>query len=335
MLLDRVPPDAPSASVIKADALEPMAPDGGVPRAFRGFHHIMISTGGASPLEMARLRLSALDAALGSGGPASQQRPPGSPAWPLWLSDLTLVEGSERLVVGALDSAERGRAYVGEPRVFLGSWFPEPAAADGMWRETDLLIDSVRILLPASTSARETASRQLQYGALQSALETETALQMAAAWDPADRTIISTSLAMAGRLTVLAPSDLQRLPAGSAGALRKALRGGDLAVVPGEVATAAAWWTVARSGLVRAIVEPGGGMSGVGLKVTATRQGTFSGGRNPQKQGGGSGPEYLTLENEVAQKTVQATTKVASRVVDTFERCDPARAARLAKLLGR
>ncbi|OFW07805.1 MAG: hypothetical protein A3H96_24805 [Acidobacteria bacterium RIFCSPLOWO2_02_FULL_67_36] len=100
----------------------------------------------------------------------------------------------------------------------------------------------------------------MQYGALQSALETETALQLAAAWDPVNRTIVSTSLSTRGRLTVLAPSDVSRLPAGSAGALRSALTGGEMAVVPGEVATAKTWWTVGRSGFVRAIVEPGGGM---------------------------------------------------------------------------
>ena len=256
VLLDRVPPDARSASSISAGALRPLAPDGGVPRAMTGLHHVMISTGGSSSLDMARLRLSALDAT--------------SAAQPLWGCDLTLVEGSERLVVRALDSTERGRAYVDEPRVFLGSWFPDASGTDVESRETDLLIDSVRVLLPEPTSVREIADRQLQYGALESALETETTLRLAAGWDPADRAIVSTSLALGRQLTVLAPSDVERLPAGSAGALRKALRAGDLAVVSGDVAKATAWWTVARSGFVRAIMESGAGMSAI-VKTGANR----------------------------------------------------------------
>lgn len=66
-------------------------------------------------------------------------------------------------------------------------------------------------------------------------------------------------------------------------------------------------------------------------KVGPVLPGKGTGGRRQ----GNSGTEYMTLEEQVAQKTVQATSKVASGVVDTFERCDPARAAKLAKLLGR
>ena len=324
VLLDRGP----------SDALKPMAPHGAVPRALRGFHHLMISTGGTSPFDMARLRLSVLKGTLGSDGVATQQARPGSPAWPFWGSDLTLVEGSEQVVVRALDSTARGRAYVDEPRVFLGSWFPEPNSADGLSRETDLLIDSIRVLLPEPASAREMADRQLQYGVLESALETETTLRLAAAWDPAGRTVVSTSLAMSSRLTVLAPSDVERLPARSAGALRTALRGGELAVVPGDVAAATAWWTVARSGFVRAIVEPGAGMSTIIPPVTATRQGTFSGGKDSGKRGG-SGTEYTTINNEVAKKTTQAASRVGYSNASTFEGADPTKAAKLAKLLGR
>lgn len=292
----------------------------------------MISTGGTSPLDMARLRLSALEGTLSSGGAASPQQRPSSPASPFWGSDLTLVEGSERLVVQALDSMERGRAYVDEPRVFLGSWFLEPNTADGLSRETDLLIDSVRVLLPEPTSVRAMADRQLEYGALQSALETETTLRLAAAWDAAGRTVVSTSLAMGSHLTVLAPSDVQRLPAGSAGALRRALRGGDLVIVAGDVATATAWWTVARSGFVRAIVEPGAGMS----KVAPVQPGPGAGKRHPGQQGGnqnkGAG-EYIGVVRKVGEATKDAAAKGGRVIRDGFDRIDPAKAKLAAKLL--
>ena len=167
-----------------------------------------------------------------------------------------------------------GRAYVGEPRVFLASWFPEPAGLMGS-REKRLLIDSVGVLLPEPAHLSETVVRQLQYGALQSALETETALRMAAAWDPTDRIVFSTSLAMNTALTMLTPSDVTRLPAASAEALKSALRGGDLAIVPGQVSTATAWWTVARSGSIRAVVNPGAGASTIGPRVPGPRPPTI------------------------------------------------------------
>jgi hypothetical protein len=305
VLLDRVPPDARSASSVSADALKRLAPDGGLPRALRGFHHVMISTGGISPLDMARLRLSALDATAA--------------AQPLWGCDLTLVEGSERLVVRALDSTERGRAYVDEPRVFLGSWFPDATGTDLLSRETDLLIDSVRILLPEPTSVRNMADRQLQYGALESALETETTLRLAAAWDPADRTIVSTSLAMGSQLTVLAPSDVEHLPAGSAGALRKALRDADLAVVTGDVAKATAWWTVARSGFVRAIMESGAGMSTIirtgGNAYKVVRKAPAS-----KVKPRGHGNEYGTVTSEVQGAAEEGGEAVGEFFKDEFVR---------------
>jgi hypothetical protein len=327
VLLDRVRPAARSASAIGADALTPIEPGDGVPRAFTGFHHLMVSTGGTSPLEMARLRLAAIEATLQPDRAGTPHGGGHSPAWPLWASDLTLVEGSERLVVDAVDWTGGARAYVAEPRVFLGSWFPEAGDTVGLDRETDLLLDSIRILLPGAGSPREAAGKHLQYGALQSALETETALQLAAAWDPANRAIVSTSLAMGERLTVLASPDVEHLPAGSAGALATALRAGDLAVVPGDVSTARAWWTVAPSGFVRAIVEPGFGMSAIG-KVGPAGPGTGAGRRHPGQQRGGSGKgkEYTELVQEVAVKT--------ARTVDTFERFDASKAARIARLLG-
>jgi hypothetical protein len=303
VLLDRVPPDARSAPAISADALKPLARDGGIPRALRGFHHVMISTGGTSGLDMARQRLLALDAT--------------SAGQPLWGCDLTLVEGSERLVVHTVDSSERGRAYVDEPRVFLGSWFPDAIGTALVSRETDLLIDSVRTLLPEPRSVREVAERQLQYGVLESALETETTLQLAAAWDPVGRTVVSTSLATGGHLTVLVPSDVERMPAGSAGALRKALRAGELAVVPGDVAKAAAWWTVARSGFVRALMEPGAGMSGAGgIRPVGGGSGP---GNNPRQGGGGSSGQYAHMVKKAADMAKQVGQRGGKVIRDGFD----------------
>ena len=190
----------------------------------------------------------------------------------------------------------------------------------------------MRVLLPEPTSVREMAERQLQYGALQSALETEAGLRLAAAWDPADRTIVSTSLATGGNLTVLAPSDVQRLPAGSAGSLTKALRGGDLAVVPGDVATATAWWTVARPGFVRAIMETGAGMSklgGAGRRVVRKPPPTPVG---RQRHGGGN--EYGTVESTVEGVAEEGAEQVGYSVQSKFSDVSAAQIGKMKTMLG-
>ena len=188
-----------------------------------------------------------------------------------------------------------------------------------MSRETDLLIDSVRVLLPEPTSVREIGR---QAATVRGARVRPRDRDRRCDWPrPGTRPIERSSapaLRWAVSLTVLAPSDVERLPAGSAGALRKALRAGDLAVVPGDVAKAAAWWTVARSGFVRAIIEPGG------WHVEKSRQ--FSprikppqpspnlGGRGGQPQpqpkpkqgkGQGGGNDYLNAVDEVAVQTTK------------------------------
>ena len=178
------------------------------------------------------------------------------------------------------------------------------------------------------------AERQLQYGALQSALETEAGLRLAAAWDPADRTIVSTSLATGGNLTVLAPSDVQRLPAGSAGALRNALRAGDLVVVTGDVAKATAWWTVARSGFVRAIMETGAGMSkvggaGAGRKVVRKPPPTPVG---RQRHGGGN--EYGTVESTVEGVAEEGAEQVGYSVQSKFSDVSAAQIGKMKTMLG-
>jgi hypothetical protein len=137
---------------------------------------------------------------------------------------------------------------------------------------------------------------------------------------------------MSSHLTVLAPPDVQRLPAGSAGALRKALGGGELAVVPGDVATATAWWTVARSGFVRAIVEPGAGFT----KVGGVGAGTGTGKRHPGQQRGKQGgkDEYAGLVLENQSVATQGAKQLGYSSRSTFTNADPTKAKMLARLLG-
>lgn len=292
-----------------------------VERAFRGIHQIMISTGGANVLSMAKLRLEALDAAA-RDEEASLELP--SVLRTLWASDLPLVEGAERLIGPAVDFAGGARSYIAEPHVVVASWVPDTTSSD-LIRETDLLVDSVRVLPPDGESIRDAAARRFRYGLLQSALETETILRLAAAWDAADRTIITTSLSMGPPLTVFAPTDIGRLPDTTSPALVRALRGGETVVVPGEVARATAWWTVAASGFVRAILAPGtgGGKIGGGGRMPPVNPVGPMGKDKNQKSGSN---EYGEVDRNVGQNVKKGG--------DLFAQNDFKKTAQINKILG-
>jgi hypothetical protein len=116
-----------------------------------------------------------------------------------------------------------------------------------------------------------------------------------------------------GREVAIPASDVERLPAGSAGALRKALRAGDLAVVSGDVAKATAWWTVARSGFVRAIMESGAGMSAI-VKTGANRYKVVRKMPASKVKPRGHGNEYGTVTSEV-EGAAEEGGEVAGRFV--------------------
>ncbi len=106
---------------------------------------------------------------------------------------------------------------------------------------------------PAAVSAR-----QVWYGVLESALEAEFIRDTTAALDPTSRNVLGASHAMDQPLTVLTSADAGSLPVSAAPALVDALGNGLMAVVPGDPATAPAWWTVSPdTGATRAILAPG------------------------------------------------------------------------------
>jgi hypothetical protein len=144
---------------------------------------------------------------------------------------------------------------------------------DALAFATDLLIDSVALLPTGQAEPGEAARRQLWYGTLQTALETEFALGHAALLDPTDRVNTGASLAGAGTPTLLRPEDAGTLPDGTSPALRRALAGGSLVVVPGDPAASPTWWTIdPATGATRSILDPGlGGVVPVGLPDRALR----------------------------------------------------------------
>lgn len=268
VLLDRAPATERLAGTIDAAALEPW-PEGRSPTAFGGLHHVLASTGGASP------RAHAIARAYAAHFAATELRAEDAATsyalddlmLPLAVADRTLVLASERAVVDGL-AAEGVRAFVGRPRVYLTSLLPYPEVPNGTARVIDLALDDVAIAAPTDAPAGTAARHRLWYGVLQTALETELTLQAARALDPTTATVDSVSLAMPGAaLRVVTTEDP---PSAPGPALRRALDDGHLAVLVGD---AARFWTVdPESGATRSVFEPGVriGFTGGGNGVNAS-----------------------------------------------------------------
>ena len=263
-LFDRVAPGDREAGVIMTELLEPL-PEDGVPTALAALHHVMVSTGGANLREHAVARAFAVNFAgnellEGSAG----DYPLGDLLLPLAVADQAVVVASERTVVDGLRSDDV-RAYIGRPRVFLSSLEPLAREAGATGMTIDLALDGVSFSSPSGEALAVTDGHawQLWYGALQSALETEVTLARSRAVDPVTARLMSVSLAMSeaqeqGRsLEVMTPAAAESV-AGSAAALRAALRAGDLAVVVGDAARGGGFWAIDQTtGATRSVMEPG------------------------------------------------------------------------------
>ena len=272
LLYDRAPPQARAAGEVVADDLEPL-PEQGAPSAFGALHHVMISTGGASPREHAIARAFAANFAaneLRSAEDAASAYGLADLLLPLSVADQTLVVASERAIVAGM-SSDGARAFVAGPRVFLASLLPFPELPGGTARLIDLALDGVDVALAPGAAPDAAARHRLWYGALQTALETEATLQAARAVDPDTATLDGVSLAMAGaELRVVGPSDLA---SAEGPALREALGDGDLAVLVGDPAR---FWAIdPASGATRSVLEPG------------VRVGFIGGGNYVNSSGGG------------------------------------------------
>lgn len=271
VLLDRASAAPRLAGAVDAASLEPL-PESGPPTAFGGLHHLLISTGGASPRAHAIARAFAASFAATEllSDDAGSTYPLGDLLLPLVVADQTLVVAAERAIVDGL-AADGVRAFVGRPRVYLASLLPfpdVPDAPDATARVIDLALDGVEVAVAADAPSDTAARHRLWYGALQTALETEATLQAARALDPETATVDSVSLAMAGAaLRVVEPADLT---GADGSALHGALAAGQVAVLVND---ATRFWTVdPASGATRSVFEPGlrVGFSGGGNGVNAT-----------------------------------------------------------------
>ena len=269
ILLDRVPEEVRGADHIDAAQLRPLLEDDAGPYVMGQFHHLMVSTGGADRRDHALERSLSADFI---GRVLEREDLWDAYAlpdllWPVATADDALVVASEAALVPALEADGAFRAYVARPRVTIATLGRDSVRQDALAFATDLLMDSVALLPTAQAEPGEAARRQLWYGTLQTALETQFALGHAALLDPTDRVNTGASLAGAGTPTLLRPEDAGTLPDGTSPALRRALDGGSLVVVPGDPAASLTWWTIdPATGATRSILDPGlGGVVPVGL----------------------------------------------------------------------
>ena len=259
ILLDRVPEELQGTDDIDAAQLRPLLEDDAGPYVMGQFHHVMISTGGADRRDHALERSASADFI---GRVLEREDLWDAFAlpdllWPVATADDALVVASEAALVPALEADGAFRAYVERPRVTLATLGRDSVRQDALAFATDLLMDGVALLPTGQAAPGEAARRQLWYGTLQTALETQFALGHAVLLDSTDRVSTGASLG-GGTLTLLRPEDASTLPEGTPPALRRALEGGSLVVVPGDPAASPAWWTIdPATGVTRSILDPG------------------------------------------------------------------------------
>jgi hypothetical protein len=262
-LVDRLSPAARSADTIADDALAPLTLREGVPIELSTIHHIQVSNGAfdARAHQVWR-RIAAVfselmqldpDAAAAYGFPAA--------ALPMTVGDESLVLASERLISDGLDRSPVVRAFVAQPRVFVTSAGPgtDPGR---LTTGVDLLDDSVRVIVADDADGLDAARRQVWYGTLEGALESQFLLARMGAGRLSDGRLRGVSFGLDGAPGLVLPGAAET--AGIPDALANDLADGLLAVVPGEGPTGAdAWWSVdPATGATRAILAPGTGGGG-------------------------------------------------------------------------
>lgn len=260
VVLDRVPPARRAlGSSVTRDDLEPLVRVESSPLPLNSFRHIMVSTG-ATNLRLHELRRGAMVgflATLLDEGEAAKYGLSGR-LWPLAVADEGLVVASEQMAVPGAGAAGGGRSFIAQPRVFMTTLGPDPIDPERQVSSIDLLLDDVRVLPPSSGAAASTALQQLWYGAMQTAIETEFSLHRLPADLTASAEFDGVSHSMDEPLHVIEPIPVPDLPAGTAEALVDATGSGRIVVVPGDVESAASWWTIdPGTGVTRSILEPG------------------------------------------------------------------------------
>ena len=271
VLIDRVPRQVRgSTTAIDAAQLEPLTNVNGIPAEFASLFHVQVSTGGfdaraheasrGAAAQLTEFETTNHDEASGLGFPVV--------ALPATVDDEAMVLASEDLIRSGINREPGMHAYVAQPRVFVNAGGAS-ASSGQLWILTDLMTDGVSIVVDGNLAARDAAVRQIWYGTLETALETQLMQERATKVFSQLQSQLGTSLAMDKALTVIDPQSASTLPATARPELAREVRQGSIVLVPGDVGTANVWWTVDPvTGATRSIVDPGyGGELASGMAV--------------------------------------------------------------------
>jgi hypothetical protein len=318
VLADRLTPAQRASGSLTGGDLGTVADDEGTPAIFRSIVHVLPSTGALSPRAYAQDRgYATAMTAWGINTPDADDLTLNEALVPVAVADEAFVAASEQRFIPAIDDTHI-RAYVAAPRLTLVT---RSLDLDDVARQrvvTDLAIDDLRTIAADGTDA-QAAARQLWYGALEGAFETEYALANASALEPEGLLLEGVSFDMAQPLHVVGAADDVR-PDAAAEDLDALLQSGGLAVVPGDVTTARTWWEVAPDAGTRSVLAPrlgGNGVGGVGSgrrPVMPVSEADKPRDQRKQQDDGTNGNEYGTLVENVAGK-VEKGARSAGRVV--------------------
>jgi len=316
ILLDRVAPADRATGLLVPELLGPLPPAGEVLPALAGVHQVLLSNGASDPRAWATRRAIALGwgADLQHDSALADEFGLHDVLFPLATANQVLVLASEQLLTDAIGVPGEARAFVGRPRGYLVSFERQAGIADGTAIITDLAVDDIDVLVADGIPGSTAGQVRLWHGVLQSALETELALERSRAVSPETVTLGSVSLAMDGAPTLVRPDGIDTVDA-SAGALRRALDSGDLALVVGGPSRS--FWAIdPLSGRTRSVSEPGirnssigggnyvntsaGGPRWVvdpktGNSLGTIRNGRFTPARRPPPSRCSGGTEYVIL----------------------------------------
>lgn len=306
VLADRITPEQRASGAVTAADLAPVADDDGTPAVFRSIVHVLVSTGATNPRAYSQDQSYALALTTwAAGAPEAADVTLNEALVPAAVADLALAVASEQRFIPAVDDATV-RSYVASPRLFLVIRSLDAVDLETRSIVSDLAIDTVRTL-PREGAAADAAARQLWYGTLEGAIETEYALANASSLGVEGRVLEGVSFDMGKPLTVIAGADEAR-PAAAAGHLDELLDAGGLAVVPGDVPAARTWWEVGPDVTTRAVLAPRLGGNGVrgpsGPKRPILPVSPPDKPRDQRKQpnDGKNGNEYGSLVENVAGK---------------------------------
>ncbi len=262
LLLDRLPAALRgSTTVIDPAQLTPWTMVQNAPAGLISLFHIQISTGGLDArshqlvrslaAQLTRTEVTQPDVAGELTFPLS--------ALPAVIDDEELPLASEELIREGFSADPDVHAYVAHPRVFVNAGGALQSGS-GTWLLTDLLSDGVSVETKGGGPS-DAAAQQIWYGALETALETQlTALRAQKLFKKSTETPVGASDAMSQRLSVVGAGDARSLPPSASPKLAQAVADGQIAIVPGDPASARAWWTIdPATGSTRSVIDPGYG----------------------------------------------------------------------------